>query len=215
MALKIILKKIWHFLWHNDSAWSWLANIIVAFILIKFIVYPFFGLLLGTSFPIVAVISGSMEHSLSGPYLCGENLDDFKDSFDNYWQVCGGWYKNNDISSKQFQKFPFQNGFNKGDIIIVWGSKPKSLEIGDILIFQGSKPQPIIHRIIKKWQENGIYYFQTKGDHNKDSITGPLGETKINGKRILGKGLLRIPYLGWIKIIFVQTVKLFGWTITV
>jgi len=212
--MKKTLKKIWQFLWHSDSNWSWLANIVIAFILIKFIIYPGIGLLFGTSYPIVAVISESMQHDLYNQKLCGQNFDDFKESPDNYWQVCGGWYENKDISQKQFQKFSFQNGFNKGDIVIVWGSKPKNLEPGDILIFQGSKPQPIIHRVIKKWQENNRYYFQTKGDHNKDSITGTMGETKIGEERILGKGLLRIPYLGWIKIIFVQAVKPLGWTIT-
>lgn len=214
MGIKGTIKKTWNFLWHNDSPWSWLANIIIAFILIKFVIYPLLGILFGTSFPIVAVISESMEHSISNNHLCGNSSDDFKESFDNYWQNCGGWYESMDISSRQFRKFSFQNGFNKGDIVIVWGTKPKNLGPGDILIFQGSKPQPIIHRIIKKWQENGEYYFQTKGDHNKDSISGFLGETKISEKRVLGKGLLRIPYLGWIKIIFVQAVKPLGWTIT-
>jgi signal peptidase I len=214
MAVKKVFRKVWQFIWHSDSTWSWFANIILAFILIKFILYPLLGFIFVTPYPIVAVISESMEQGLSNQRLCGEPFDDFKESFDNYWQTCGEWYENNDITKEQFQKFPFKNGFNKGDIVIVWGSKPKNLEIGDVLIFQGSKPQPIIHRIVNKWQENNQYYFQTKGDHNKGSITGFFGETKINEKRILGKGLLRIPYLGWIKIIFVQAVKPLGWTIT-
>ncbi|MBR9683062.1 signal peptidase I [Candidatus Woesearchaeota archaeon] len=214
MATKNPVKKIWQFLWHSDSMWSLFANILIAFILIKFVIYPLIGVVFGTSYPIVAVISESMQHDLSNQQLCGEQFDEFKDSFSNYWQICGPWYENQGITQQQFQKFPFPNGFNKGDIVIVWRGKPQSLELGDVLIFQGSKPQPIIHRIVKKWSENGRYYFQTKGDHNKDSITGSSGETQIGEDRILGKGLLRIPYLGWIKIIFVQAVKPFGWTIT-
>lgn len=214
MTIKRTLKKTWQFLWQSNSPWSWFVNIILAFILIKFVIYPFLGLLFGTSYPIVAVISESMEHGLSDQYLCGRRFADLKESDDNYWQICGDWYENNNISQNQFQKFPFQNGFNKGDIVIAWRAKPENLEIGDILIFQGGKPQPIIHRLVKRWQEKGNFYFQTKGDHNKDSLAGPLGETKINEERMLGKGLLRLPYLGWIKIIFVQAVKPLGWTIT-
>jgi len=214
MGLKKTLKKTWHFLWHSDSGWSWLANIIIAFILIRFIIYPLIGFMLSTGYPIVAVVSESMEHGLHNQQLCGESLSEFKESFDNYWETCGSWYEDYDLSQEQFRKFPFQKGFNKGDIIIVFGTKPEKLKVGDILIFQGNKPQPIIHRLVKKWNENGDYYFQTKGDHNSNSITGFLGETKINEKRILGKGVLRIPYLGWIKIVFVQAVKPLGWTIT-
>ena len=56
------LKKLWYFLWEENSVWSWIANIALAFILIKFVVYPGIGLILGTNYPIVAVVSGSMEH---------------------------------------------------------------------------------------------------------------------------------------------------------
>ena len=48
--------KVWWFLWEDDSVWSWLANIVLAFVLIKFIVYPGLGLALQTSHPIVAVV---------------------------------------------------------------------------------------------------------------------------------------------------------------
>ena len=58
-------KKVWHFIWEDNSIWSWIVNIILAFILIKFIVYPGLGLALGTSYPIVAVVSNSMEHEPS------------------------------------------------------------------------------------------------------------------------------------------------------
>ena len=93
-------------------------------------------------------------------------------------------------------------------MIILW--RPTHLEVGDILVFQGGKPQPIIHRIVKVWQEDGQTYYQTKGDHNSGSLTGPDGEEKIGSERILGKGLVRVPYLGWVKILFVDAVKPLG-----
>ena len=57
------LKKFWHFIWEEDSLLSWIVNIIIAFILIKFIVYPGLGYLLATTHPVVAVVSESMEHN--------------------------------------------------------------------------------------------------------------------------------------------------------
>ena len=58
-----VLKRVWHFIWEDNSIWSWIANIAIAFILIKFIVYPSLGFFLSTSHPVVAVVSESMEHN--------------------------------------------------------------------------------------------------------------------------------------------------------
>ncbi len=204
-------KKAWQFFWHGDSFASLLANIVVAFIIIKFILYPLLGLTLGTSFPIVAVISESMEHGLHDGRLCDAYLTDFKESFDNYWEVCGNWYKQQGISKEEFKSFHFDQGFNKGDVILLWRANSNNIHLGDILIFHSSRPQPIIHRVVKIWQEDGKYYYQTKGDHNSDSIPGE--ETKIDESRIYGKGVLRIPYLGWVKILFVEAVRPLGWNI--
>ncbi len=205
-----IVKKIWLFFWKDDSVWSWLANIIVAFLVIRYAIYPLLGVMLGTSLPIVAVISESMDHGLYDGKLCGQQLAEFKDSFDNYWDICGGWYEDNGISKQQFQQFPFKEGFYKGDVIILWRANKDNLKAGDILVFQGDKPQPIIHRVVKVWEEKEKFFYQTKGDHNSDSFSGFLGETKINEKRLLGKGIIKVPYLGWLKILFVDAVKPLG-----
>lgn len=209
-VLKHHSKRIWHFFWNEDTVWSWIANIIVAFLVIRFIVYPLLGIVLGTGFPIVAVVSESMEQGLHQNILCGQQFEEFQESFGNYWQVCGKWYEEQGISKEQFRTFPFQQGFRKGDVIILWRANTENLRRGDILVFQGNRPQPIIHRVVKVWQENENYYYQTKGDHNSNSIDGAMGETKIGEERILGKGLIRIPYLGWVKILFVDAVKPLG-----
>jgi signal peptidase I len=203
-------KRLWDFFWNDDSIWSWLANIVVAFLLIRFLVYPVLGVVLGTSFPIVAVVSESMEHGLHNNILCGERFDDFQDSYDNYWEVCGSWYEDREITKEQFSKFPFKSGFDKGDVIILWRANKGNVKVGDVLVFQGNKPQPIIHRVVDAWEENDKYYYHTKGDHNKGSIEGPLGETRISESRLLGKGAVRIPYLGWLKILFVDAVRPLG-----
>ena len=198
-------KQVWYFLWHSDSTATWIANLIIAFILIKFLVYPGLGLVLGTPFPIVAVVSESMEHGVHNDVLCGQQFAKFDESFNNYWDICGYWYEERDITSNQFQTFKFKNGFDKGDVIILW--RADKLDVGDILIYQGSKPQPIIHRVVKKWQEDGKPFYQTKGDHNQNLIPG---EDKIDESRIYGKGMVRVPYLGWVKILFVDLMKVFG-----
>lgn len=202
---KTYLKKIWDFIWNSDSIWSWIVNIILAFILIKFMVYPLIGLILSTSHPIVAVVSESMEHD---------------GSFDQWWSDQHPWYEEKGINKEIFQNFRFKNGFNKGDIMILYGKKVNKIEVGDILVFNSRQPNPIIHRVVNKWVENDQYHFQTKGDHNKNSIQNYvntknfptakadlgaveiLDETDITEEKIVGTGILKIPYLGWIKIIF-------------
>jgi hypothetical protein len=46
---KSFFGKLWHFIWNEDSIESWLINIVLAFVIIKFIVYPGLGLVLGTT----------------------------------------------------------------------------------------------------------------------------------------------------------------------
>lgn len=203
-------KRIWKFFWYEDSLASWIANVIVAFLVIRFIVYPVLGLILGTSFPIVAVVSESMEHGPHDGLLCGGEVPEFKESFKNYWSICGPWYEQQGITANQFQQFSFPNGFDKGDVIILWRAHEQNLEIGDVLVFQGNKPQPIIHRIVSIRTEDGKRVYQTKGDHNYNSIGVGLQEKDITEERIFGKGVIRLPYLGWLKILFVDSVRPLG-----
>ena len=189
---KAILKKVWHFVWEDNSIWSWIVNIILAFILIKFIVFPGLGLALGTTYPIVAVVSNSMEHN---------SLD-----FDDWWNVKINQYSQYNITKQDFNDFILKNGFNKGDIIILKGSSPADLEVGNIIVFKTYRPDPIIHRIVRKWKEGDNYYFQTKGDNNAISINF---EERISEDNIIGKSLFKVPYLGYIKIWFVDLLNLF------
>ncbi|MBS3169839.1 signal peptidase I [Candidatus Woesearchaeota archaeon] len=208
--LRKAIKKAWKYFWNNDSIGSWLLNIIVAFLLIRYIIYPVLGIVLGTSFPIVAVVSESMEHSTFNGVICGKTIPEYKESFDNYWQACGNWYEQQGISKEQFGTFPFRDGFDKGDVVILWKAHQDNLDVGDVLVFQAKRPQPIIHRVVAVREEEGEIWYQTKGDHNSDSIESVLGELKIDPDRIEGKGLIRIPYLGWLKILFVEALKPFG-----
>ncbi|MFC1768566.1 signal peptidase I [Nanoarchaeota archaeon] len=189
--IKHHLKKIWWFIWEDDSIWSWIVNVILAFILIKFIVYPILGLALATSHPIVAVVSGSMEH---------------QGSFDEWWATQQDWYSEKNISKEQFQEFSLKNGFNKGDIIFLRGKDPADIQIGDVIVFTANKPDPIIHRVVDKWEDGG-YHFQTKGDFNQGFAN--VNEQDISEERVIGKALFRVPFVGWVKIAFVGLINLF------
>jgi len=225
---KSALKKIWHFIWEEDSVASWSVNIILAFVLIKFLVYPGLGLIFGTNYPIVAVVSGSMEHNtvpLCTNYnyqnncltydptygeICGKRFEKtYFMSFDTYWNTCGDWYKQNtNITKEEFKDFRFKGGFNTGDIMILFGTKAENVKVGDTIVFTTSaRPDPIIHRVVKIWQdENGQLFFQTKGDHNS-GINIQVNEQKISKDRYIGRAAIRVPYLGWIKIGFVNFIN--------
>lgn len=188
---KKALKKVWHFIWEDNSLASWLVNIVLAFVLVKFIIYPGLGLLFGTGYPVVAVVSGSMTHD--NMYL------------DNWWDANKNWYETNDFTKEQFQEFPFHNGFNEGDIMVLFGTEVPKVMTGEVIVYS-SHPDypPIIHRVVKKDEE----HLETKGDHNAIP-----DKEKVNEDRLIGKAVLRIPYLGWVKIWFTDLIKLIigGW----
>ena len=185
------LKKIWHFIWEEDSLLSWVVNVILAFILVKFVIYPGLGFLLATTHPLVAVVSNSMEHDGLG--------------FDNWWSQKGNWYLEKGIDKNEFNGFAFNKGFDMGDIMVLRGSKPENINIGDVIVFWGRSSNPIIHRVVSvEYIDN--YIFQTKGDRNSE-VSSYLGEDKITKDMVIGRAVLRIPYLGWIKIWFTELLK--------
>ncbi|MAG47721.1 hypothetical protein CL617_03875 [archaeon] len=174
------LRKLWKFIWNDNSIYSWIINVVLAFVIVKFLIFPGLGFLLDTSHPLVAVVSCSMEHN-------GGN-------FEKWWEDNGKWYEDHGITKSDFENYKLRNGFSKGDIIVLRGG---NLEKGDIIVFSGRSDNPIIHRIVSK--NNEVY--QTKGDNNLDIIS-TLGENRITEDIILGKAYFRIPYLGWLKVWF-------------
>lgn len=187
------LRKIWNFIWHEDSVLSWVVNIIIAFVLVKFVIYPGMGLLLHTTHPVVAVVSGSMEHN---------------GNFNEWWQSQHTWYESNGFTKQDTESWNFRNGFNKGDIMVLKGVDINNIKVGEVIVFNGNSIDPIIHRVVKISKQNNIIYIQTKGDHNKDSYSA-LGELNIPKNRIVGRAVFRIPWLGWIKIGAVDFINMF------
>lgn len=201
--IKEVIKKFWKFLWYEDSLLSWMVNIVLAFIIIKFLIYPGLGLALGTQLPVVAVISESMEHEgnfdqwWASSAQCGEG-----GLLQTNFKACTQeqWYAEKNITKEDFMKFTLENGFKKGDIIILKGSNYDELKIGDILVFQSKMDYPIIHRIVYK--DDTI---QTKGDHNARQLeTAQVNEKYITKEQIIGKAWFKVPWIGYIKIWFVD-----------
>lgn len=183
--------KIWKFIWKDDSVLSWIVAFILAFLLVKFIIYPGIGLIMGTSYPVVAVVSDSMEH---------KGLE-----YSEWWERNGAWYEEKGISQEVFEDYIFLNGFNKGDIIILRGIETKDIKVGDVIVFHSNRKYPIIHRVVNKLSDGEEYHFQTKGD-KVSTIQSGLGEDDITEERIVGRSVFKIPKVGWIKIGFSELI---------
>lgn len=204
-------QKTWYFLWKDNSILSWIVNIVLAFILIKFLIYPALGAAFGTSLPVVAVISDSMDHRgmdfdewWGETLICAPNV--------NCPQPQGVWYEDKGITKEMFEEYVFINGFNKGDVIILRGVDPDEVKLGDVIVFASKKPYPIIHRVVSVNQdeETKEYIYQTKGDNNPFSIVGPdLNETAVYDYQLLGRATGKIPYVGYVKLIAVDFLNIF------
>jgi hypothetical protein len=200
MKIKKNLKDFWNWLWKSESIWSYIVFLIIIFVVVKFIFLPGLGLIFQTSLPLAIVESSSMEHyslaEATGAYtICGiESTESKFFNLDDYWQTCGSWYEQNtNITKAEFQNFKFKDGFRKGDLMVVFGKQ--NPEIGDIIIFNAGRSHPIIHRIIS------LYPIQTKGDHNPAQLPE---EKNIDGSQVVGVAVARVPYVGWVKLFFVE-----------
>lgn len=185
------IKNLWNFVWNGESFLSWVVFVVLAFVIIKFIFFPALMLTTGTSLPLVIVESCSMYHDKS---------------FDLWWTENGDWYEDRNISKEQFENYGLKNGFSKGDIFLV--TRAKNIEIGDTIIFlSGNAQRPIIHRVVS------LNPIETKGDNNGRQFTSTnnaekIDETNIPQDKIIGKTtLVRIPFLGWVKLIFFEPLR--------
>ena len=171
------IKKFWAFL-KKDTWGSWFVSLILIVILIKFIFFPGLSLITGSSLPLVVVESCSMYH---------------ESSFESWWDQNSMWYNEYGIEKEDFESYSFKNGLNKGDILLIWGHS--EYKRGDIIVFTAPTKHPLIHRIISKSP------ISTKGDHNTAQLSI---EKEIKESAILGKSAIKIPLIGWAKLIFFE-----------
>jgi signal peptidase len=106
---------------------------------------------------------------------------------------------------------------NEGDLLFVRGINPADIRNGtvedmngDIIVFDAhgvwTNPpnEPIVHRVVDKKFEDGIWQFQTKGDNN-EYIDEPGNPVWVPSYKIYGVVCGKIPYIGWIKIILADS----------
>lgn len=194
-TMKNLFREFWNLLWKDESFTGWIFSILFIFIFIKFIFFPVLGLVTGTSLPLAIVESCSMYHQ-GGVFA----------NFDSWWTRHDAKYAAWNITESEFRSFTLENGFNKGDILLVTHADPANLKVGDIIIYNAGIANPVIHRIVKITQTaNGTRVFSTEGDNNNGQLSF---ENSIKPGQILGKAQLKlVPYAGWIKLIFYEFSK--------
>jgi hypothetical protein len=173
-------------LWKNDYFKTVIAISLIVAIILSF----FFGLqlVLGSSSPLRVVESGSMCVPYGG--------------------LCEGW------------SHPFDQTLHKGDILIIQAVSPEDLSANyphsDIIVFRNPNnlhdpsATPIVHRIVEKFEIDGTWYFQTKGDGNGQrwpAAPSPVeydswvsGQDRISEDLVLGKVVMRIPWFGHVTL---------------
>jgi signal peptidase I len=162
-------------LWKNEY-----FQTVVVIGLIVLIVFGFWygsQIALNTSYPALAVVTGSMCIPYDG--------------------ACEGV---SDI---------FERTLHVGDLIIVQGVNPEDLNPdypnSDIIVFHrpNNPDELIVHRIAAEKVVDGKLYFNTKGDGNPiNKWPNSISETEydpwglVSADQVVGKVVMRIPYLG-------------------
>ncbi len=175
---------------------EYLKTFIAIGLVVVLVVGGYFGLgfALGTDTPIRVVESGSMCTSIDG---------------------CDGW---SDV---------FTHTLHVGDLIIIQKVSADQLSDAypnsDIIVYENPNfsgslgATPIVHRIVAKYQVEGAWYFQTKGDGNGEPWPGTVSSSEydsntlwytgqgVSTDHILGKVVMRVPYIGWITLLMRNT----------
>ncbi len=80
---------------------------------------------------------------------------------------------------------------NIGDVAIIKKCNPNNLKVGDIIEYQ-MPDFTVVHRVVGIKQENGKFYFTTKGDNNSSN-----DKNLVTEEQLIGKCLFKIKYLGY------------------
>ena len=80
---------------------------------------------------------------------------------------------------------------NIGDIAIIKKCGPNDIKVGDIIEYK-MPDFTVVHRVIEIKQENGKFYFVTKGDNNSSR-----DKNLVTEEQLIGKCIFKIKYLGY------------------
>jgi hypothetical protein len=149
-------------------------------------------LALQTGEPFRAVDGSSMDHDDNihrNEYIQNHGYDPYNtESWRDYFTQRGY-----DTSN-----FPFQGGFEEGDLTFVKGVNPfEDVRIGDVIIYTRPNDFPVIHRVVEITCDGGQIYFTTKGDN---PYTNSNPDPRITSDRIISKVVFVIPKLGYLSL---------------
>ncbi|HSV50319.1 MAG TPA: hypothetical protein VLH35_08370 [Candidatus Acidoferrales bacterium] len=124
-----------------------------------------------------------------------------------YDGACDGW------------SHVFEQTLHVGDIIIIEGVTADSISAdypnSDIIVYlnpTNPTATPIVHRVVAKYQVDGKWYFQTKGDGNGNPWPTTVSSGQYDSNTlwhtgqgvpedlVLGKVVMRIPWFGHITL---------------
>lgn len=93
--------------------------------------------------------------------------------------------------------------YEKGDMLLLYGGGDYGL--GDVVVYINPETQlPIVHRVVKITDDSR---YVTKGDNNPDNdVNLGIVREPVPKSAVQGKVLLRFPFLGWVKILFLRYV---------
>lgn len=157
-------------------------------VILSFVVGNVLNAVMGSTVPLVAIMSGSMEHDSTE-----------KTVHYAYLEAAG-------FSREEIDAFPIKKGFSKGAVLVVKG-RETLYKVGDVIVFEapGAK-YPIIHRIIGISRDSADKpYYRTKGDHNPSEDRWLIPHDKVKGKAVFV-----IPFLGYVKVVPMEACTALG-----
>lgn len=145
-----------------------IAITVATLVVLYFAILGLLWLTFGVSTPFMAVRSNSMKH------------------VDNSWREY--------LISKGIDPsgFPFQEGFERGDLLIVRRASQSEISVGDVIIYKKSYQEiPIVHRVVEIVKKNNRVWYVTKGDANSTP------DNPVAFEEIVGKAIFMIPKIGY------------------
>ncbi|MEA1993296.1 MAG: signal peptidase I [Euryarchaeota archaeon] len=168
----------WDFNWRREI--KEYAEAIIVALVIYFAFKYILVFALDANPPFAVVVSGSMHHS---------------NDFDSWWFYQNNEYENYNISKEDFSNFPSNDGFSRGDIVVIKGEK--DIQVGDIIVFKRPNLSvPVVHRVIEITEKDKKYYL-TKGDNNDFPDIGYWSRMGVPEDEIIGKVTVVIPKVGY------------------
>ena len=204
---KSTFKKYMYYVLYDDSILAHILYFGFAFIFIKYMLFPTLGFALNNDYPVVAIVSGSMQHKIVDSRVCDKTVsnEDGSLDFDQWWTLCGDYYESEfSLTKEEFSTFDYSSGLNIGDVMVLYGKSLDEIEVGETLVFYpdmscaGAPPGPVIHRLVEINEVDGERVFTTKGDFNPQ--VWECLERSISEERVIGVAVARVPFIGYLKV---------------